>query len=212
MSTTHGLEIASRYIAGQGAETTQLQPETPVAPETTEIESVEDVPKETLGGAPTGEDAATDDATVEQLPTVDESAKELTSPAPEPQGVAELIDSAQPPAWDTPLMEVELVFSHPAALTKVLELHQWLTEISSAVINEMAGSPGGGTVVRTSLGRAVPLMRLLAELPDVMNVTQEPYVGGSDRSSSLPGITGLRQDFGIGRALPTRLRIVLMSD
>ena len=212
MSTTHGLEIASRYISGQETETTQLQPQTPVTPETTEIESVEGVPKEALGGSPAGEDDTADDATAEQLPTVDESAIELTSPAPEPQGIAEPLDSPRTSTWDTPIMEVELVFSHPAALTKVLELHQWLTEISSAAINEMAGSPGGDTVVRASLGRAVPLMRLLAELPDVVNVTEEPYGGGSEMSSSVSGVPGLRQDFGIGRALPTRLRIVLKSD
>ena len=208
MNTTQGLEIASRHLADQGAGAARLQPRRPATPGTTEDAIAECAPGEALGDAPTGEN----DTTAEHLRAADRSARDLTTPASDAQDVAEPIDSYRTPTWDAPLREVELVFSHPAALTKVLELHQWLKEVSNAVINEMAGSPGGDTVLRASLGQPVPLMRLLSELREVASVAEEPYVGGSHTSRSVSGILGLRSEFGGGRTLPTRLRIVLTDE
>ena len=151
MNTPEGLAIASRYMAGQGAGDVRSQSQNQSSPGVTEPETVESVPE--VGLDPAGEYDTRDGV------TADQHTASVGPPADAAADVAPSQDAAEPASpprsllWDVPMMEVELVISQPAELMKVVKLHQWLEEVSNAVINETARSADGDTIISVSLRR-----------------------------------------------------------
>ena len=87
-----------------------------------------------------------------------------TDPASSPSSVSDILVS-----------DAELVIPPPSQPAKLLELHRWLTEVAKAEIGETIGTRGEDFVMEVVFPQPIPLLRMLAELPDVARVTEEPY-------------------------------------
>ena len=125
------------------------------------------------------------------------------------QGAEGPVTSLAVAAPDTVVTDVELIISPPVEPGMVLKLHQWLMEAADIDLGKITGSQTGDTILSVSMRRPGPLMRMLSELPNVREVTEEPYVDGGSAvqwvlksSGALPGIGG-------GRLAPKRFRLAL---
>ena len=138
-------------------------------------------------------DDLSDDGRTERHEAVEEKAvagdllgdlvKDTTEPT---QGVTGPADSSPTPAPDMVVTDVELVLSSPMEPGMVLKLHQWLTGVANVDVGEITGSWTGDTLKRASVRRPLPLLQMLGELPDVVEVTEEPYA--SEGSGPSPGV------------------------
>ena len=97
------------------------------------------------------------------------------------------------------LSDVDLVISPPVAPSFVLGLHKWLTEVVKADVDQVFSSLGADTVLRVNCREATPLPQLLADLPYISEVKEEPYLRGADATYQENGEVKLR---------PKRYRIV----
>ena len=153
----------------------------------------------------------------EEKTAVEQSTREPAQDAPEPSqfitvpDIADPADPMPPEAPDTVIKDVELVISPPVEPWMLLKLHRWLTEVANIDVGEMAGSLTGDTVVRGSIRRPIPFVKMLAELPDVAEVTEEPYVEGRGTLPSDLKSPGDMQRIGGGRTLPKRFRLALQA-
>ena len=140
---------------------------------------------------------AKEDATVEQTTREDEAELAVKLPAEAPDPV---------------IKDVELIISPPAEPWMLLRLHRWLTDVANIDVGEMAGSWTGDTVVRGSIRRPIPFVKMLAEWPAVAEVTEEPYV--EDRETLTMGLKNPMNmlKIGVGRTLPKRFRLTLNSE
>lgn len=208
MGSRETREIALRYIMGQGASVPHA---TPGAAGLAVEGSAVVEPAE--GGLP-AEARAEADAASEEMAVVDQPVETQHSddsgPAPP---VAESADSPTIPPHDAIMVEVELVISPPVEPTMVVRLHQWLQEVANADINQVFGSWTEDTVVRVTLRQPVPLLRLLKGLPDVAEVTEEPYTetGRTDLGMSA-ALSDLSPELFASSRPPTRLRLVLKGE
>ena len=131
----------------------------------------------------------------------------------EPPGIS-VETGTEPPissprvALATTAGDIDLVVSPPAEPIKLLRLHRWLLEVAHAEIRETSVSWEQDTVVKVTISRPIPLFQMLTELPDVAEVTEEPYT--ADRGT-IPRTVGRPEQFaiGVGHTMPKRLRLVL---
>ena len=112
-----------------------------------------------------------------------------------------------PPVSDILVSDAELVISPPLQPAKLLELHRWLTEVAKAEIGETIGTREEDFVMEVAFPQPIPLLRMLAELPDVARVTQEPHTRESGTTAwSVEG------KLGAGHSMLTRIRVMLKPE
>ena len=112
-----------------------------------------------------------------------------------------------PPVSDILVSDAELVIPPPLQPAKLLELHRWLTEVAKAQIGETIGTRGEDFVMEVAVPQPIPLLRMLAELPDVARVTQEPYRReGGTAPWSVGGQLGVRH------TMLTQIRVMLKPE
>ena len=105
--------------------------------------------------------------------------------------------------------DVDLVISPPLDSNALLKLHQWLIGHENLQVSEILGSWSGDTIIKVSVDRPTPLLKMLAELPEVAEVTEEVYTG---RMEEIPGAASWPRNMnkaGVGGTLPRRIRLVL---
>ena len=111
---------------------------------------------------------------------------------------------------DIILSRVEFVISAPTALTQVLKFQKWLMDVVGVDLNEISGSPEGETVLKVRMRQRLPLLGMLGDLQEVINVIEEPSAEAilPDGSRSLAEVP----DFGMSETLPRRFRLVLRGE
>jgi hypothetical protein len=92
---------------------------------------------------------------------------------------------------------VELALAPPLGLEQMLHIHKQLKEMPSINVMNLGGSVDKGITIRAHLPEAIPLLKILNELPDVLEAEEE--LPGSE--SEVPG----RRD---GEQTPLRRIIV----
>ena len=102
-----------------------------------------------------------------------EPPEDTGAPAPE---MAESVVSMPAAVPEALVSEANLVLSPPLEPTVVLKLHQWLKEDAKGDVSRITASWGGETVISVEFREPVPLLRMLAELPELAEVVEEPYV------------------------------------
>ena len=112
-----------------------------------------------------------------------------------------------PPVSDILVSDAELVILPPLQPAKLLELHRWLTEVAKAQIGETIGTRGEDFVMEVAVPQPIPLLRMLAELPDVARVTQEPY---RRESGTAPWSVG--GQLGVRHTMLTQIRVMLKPE
>ena len=132
-------------------------------------------------GRSEGHQAVEEKAVAEQPPG--EPAKDTTEPT---QWVTGPANTSPTPSPDMVVSDVELMISPPVEPGMVLKLHQWLTGVANVDVGEITGSWTGDTLMRASVRRPLPLLKMLGELPDVVKVTEEPYA--MEGSGPSPGV------------------------
>lgn len=105
---------------------------------------------------------------------------------------------------DPDVMEsgVELVISSAPHPQLLLPLYIWLKE-EVGDVQEIMGSWSGKTVLRVAIRQPIPLVRMLGELPYVLGVYTEPYIGPQGTSDAM----NAPMHIGAGKTLPRRLRL-----
>ena len=103
--------------------------------------------------------------------------------------------------------EIELVISGTFEPIKLLNLIQWLKAVGNAVIEEVMTSGLEDTVVRVSIRKSMPLLRMLAGLADVAEVIEEPYTGSPDIFSESVQALGEKAKIGAGQTRLIRFRL-----
>ena len=99
--------------------------------------------------------------------------------------------------------DVDLLISPPVDTPLVLGLYQWLRAI--AEVKEVATSRDGDTVVSVTFRQPIPIHQILAELPDIAEVTEERHTEDSEALAS----SWRELRFGMLRPVPTRFRLAL---
>ena len=82
------------------------------------------------------------------------------------------------PQPETKVSYAELVIPAPLEPRVVLQLHRWLTEDAKAEMEAVIPSMSGDTTLVVTFEEPSPLLPMLAELPFVAEVTEEPYTEG----------------------------------
>ena len=180
MQTARGMEIALRYFENPTLGATEVPPDNTAEQEAGAEEAVESTPAPGVARDVPDDGAVGPDETDEQATRVG-----VRSP-------------------DRVMMEVELVIAGPPTPAQVLKLYQNLKGVTDIVIDEVAGSWTGDTVMKLTLRRPIPLLPVLADLPGVVEVTEEARVEG-ETTIRRPGILGQTRDV----PPPPRLRVVL---
>ncbi|MFC1935163.1 response regulator transcription factor [Chloroflexota bacterium] len=147
----------------------------------------------------------------EEKALVEQAAGEL------PEAVREPVQEA-PPALGSTLVaagedlvsNADLVLSPPLVPTIVLRFHQWLKEVAKGDIGMVTASWGGETVISVDFREPIPLLQMLAELPDVTEVVEEPYTG--QKASPLGGLEiPPERAAGVQQRAPRQLRLTLKA-
>jgi len=95
-------------------------------------------------------------------------------PAEPSQERAESPASVPEAAPDALAKVANLVIPPPLEPRIVLRLHQWLREVAKGEVEKVSGSWGGATTIKVSFRQPVPLVRMLAGLPYLAEVVEEP--------------------------------------
>lgn len=145
----------------------------------------------------------------EQHTELDSTTREGSVPEKSIGGVeSERSPSAE--ASGAPIGDLELVFAPPLEPLKLIRVTQWLKEVGDAVIGETRGSWGEETVLKVTLRRSVPISQMATDLPEVAEVTDEPFVGETkDLYKDLERLGGR---LGAGFSLPNRFRVTFKTD
>ena len=128
------------------------------------------------------------------------TAAEQGMPQQAPQRPVEDVADAEPAslqkarAPDDLAGDVEFVVSPPVDTTFVLRLYQWLLGQAFSDVNEVAGSWTGDTVVKATFRRPVALSEMLAAVPDVAEVIEEPLAEDSEAVLRSPEAARVRHD------------------
>ena len=88
---------------------------------------------------------------------------------------------------DAKVSDAELVISPPLEPLVMLKLQRWLFETAGAHTVRLTLSKSADTVHVMIFERPIPLLRMLAALPFVAEVTAEPTANGNN------GLAGLRR-------------------
>jgi DNA-binding NarL/FixJ family response regulator len=183
MGTREGMMIALRYITGEAFGPAQAAPTVASERDDDEAEDlVADMPK-----------------------LVDEPVAE---PPAVPEVAAETPTRSEPDRDEEVMSDVDMVISPPVDTATVLKLYQWLQGVAFADVNEVVGSWTGDTVVKVTLRRPIPLIRMLSELPEVMEVSEEPYA----EVVGAPSQQAIMAELARGRTPPTRIRLALRPE
>ena len=84
-----------------------------------------------------------------------------------------------------------LVISPPLEPALLIRLHSWLKEVVMADVDQTVGSWGEETLLKSSLRTPKPLLQMLAELPYVSEVGEEPHRRGEwDVDSAVKSLGG----------------------
>ena len=108
-----------------------------------------------------------------------------------------------------PIGDLELVFAPPLEPLKLIRVTQWLKEVGDAVIGETRGSWGEETVLKVTLRRSVAISQMATDVPEVAEVTDEPFVGEMKDLYQDVGKLGGR--IGAGFSLPKRFRVTFKT-
>jgi hypothetical protein len=173
MGTKEGMMIALRYITGQAGGPARAAP-----------------------SVASGHDDGTEG------PVADMPAESPPSPQEAAESPAETPTTGRLGSDEEVMSDVDMVISPPVDTATVLKLYQWLQGVALADVNEVVGSWTGDTVVKLTLRRPIPLIRMLAELPEVTEVNEEPY-------AEAVGVPLVLAELGRGRTPPKRIRLAL---
>jgi DNA-binding NarL/FixJ family response regulator len=112
--------------------------------------------------------------------------------------------------YDQPV-QAELAISGPVDISTALKIHEWLRDAADVQLSEIAGSWSGDVTLKISMSRPVPIMRMLAGLPQVVSVFEEP-ISSADAAPSgvVTNLTDL-PEFRQLHSLPMRYRIILKA-
>ncbi|MDA1349660.1 MAG: response regulator transcription factor [Chloroflexi bacterium] len=112
--------------------------------------------------------------------------------------------------YDQPV-QAELAISGPVDIGTALKIHEWLREAADIELSEIAGSWSGDVTLKINMSRPVPIMRMLAGLPQVESVFEEP-ISSADAAPSgvVTNLTDL-PEFRQLHSLPMRYRIILKA-
>jgi len=105
----------------------------------------------------------------------------------------------------------DLVISHPLEPSNVLQLYRWLKEVAKDEIDRIIPSLGGDTLLAVNHRGSTPLLGMLAGLPTVAEVTEEPYTGEMGTASEDPPSTNEPQETDAPPREHRRLRLVLQA-
>ncbi len=78
-----------------------------------------------------------------------------------------------PMELDTRVLAAELIIAPPLEPAMVLMLHQWLMETAEGNVEKVIPSMTGDTVIVVQLDQAIPLWRMMRELPFVVDMTSD---------------------------------------
>lgn len=123
--------------------------------------------------SPVRDDARTD-AAAQRLASMSVYNTEDDEDDPDPE-VPDKPAPITPLELDTRVLDAELIIEAPMEPSIVLRLHQWLMEDADGVVEKVIPSMTGDTVLMIHLNEAIPLWRLMSELPfvDAMNADQQ---------------------------------------
>ena len=99
--------------------------------------------------------------------------------------------------------DVDLLISPPVDTPWVLGLYQWLR--TNAGVNEVAASRDGDTLVGVTFRQPIPIHQIMAEFPDIAEVTEERHTDDGEAFASSSG----EFKFDMLRPVPTRFRLAL---
>ena len=85
-----------------------------------------------------------------------------------------------PMEMDTRVSDAELVIAPPLDPPVVLMLHQWLMESAEGTVEKVIPSISGDTVLIVHLSEAIPLWRLMSELPFIADMRSDPYAESAE--------------------------------
>ncbi|HEY49286.1 MAG TPA: hypothetical protein G4O13_04495 [Dehalococcoidia bacterium] len=139
--------------------------------------------------APVEEEAVEEEAPVEEKEPVEdvvEEAEEIKQEEP-PEAVAEE-PQEQPPkkakggAAGTESFEgtVELILPPPVGLDRMLQLHKSLKHTPNIDVLNLGGSVDKGITIRVLLETPIPLLKVIAELPEIKEAREEVPEGGKE--------------------------------
>ena len=107
--------------------------------------------------------------------------------------------------------DADLVLPSPLEPRTILKFHHWLTEATQGGVQKITASWGGDTVITLSLREPMHLLGMLAELPDVAEVIEEPYVGDTLEASEGLASPSERQT-GVEAPMPRQFRVSLKAE
>lgn len=87
--------------------------------------------------------------------------------------------TATPMELDTRVSEAELIIAPPLVPSTVLALHQWLMESADGIVDKVIPSMTGDTVLIVQLNEAIPLWRMMSELPFVAEMSADDSAGSA---------------------------------
>jgi hypothetical protein len=88
-----------------------------------------------------------------------------------------------PMELDTRVLATELIIAPPLEPAMVLMLHQWLMETAEGNVEKVIPSMTGDTVIVVQLDQAIPLWRMMRELPFVVDMTADPYAESAEEQT-----------------------------
>ncbi|MFC1935696.1 response regulator transcription factor [Chloroflexota bacterium] len=109
------------------------------------------------------------------------------------------------------LSRYDLVISHPLEPSKVLQLHRWLKDVAKDEIDRIIPSFGGDTLLAVAHRGSTPLSGMLAGLPMVAEVSEEPCTGEMGAASEDPPSINELQETDAPPMEYKRLRLVLQA-
>jgi len=85
-----------------------------------------------------------------------------------------------PMEMDTRVSDAELIIAPPLDPPVVLMLHQWLTESADGTVEKVIPSISGDTILIVHLSEAIPLWRMMSELPFIADMRSDPYAESAE--------------------------------
>ncbi len=84
---------------------------------------------------------------------------------------------------DTRVLTAELIIPPPLEPAMVLMLRQWLMETAEGNVEKVIPSMTRDTVIVVQLDQAIPLWRMMRELPFVVDMTADPYAENAEEQT-----------------------------
>jgi|GEM_PF-2652443 DNA-binding NarL/FixJ family response regulator len=113
------------------------------------------------------------DAATERLASMSVYATDNDSDKDPDPNVIEKPTPVTPLELDTRVMDAELIIGAPMEPAMVLKLHQWLMEEADGIVEKVIPSMTGDTVLAIHLNEALPIWRLMRDLPFVDDMSAD---------------------------------------